>query len=111
MTDQTKLMIIKILHTFIWLVFVALIFYVLYSGIADDINIYSWIAIAGVLLEGIVLLMFGMYCPLTLMARRYSSSEMDNFDIFLPNWLARYNKPIFTSIFVFAVILILIRSL
>jgi hypothetical protein len=35
--------------------------------------------------EGIVLLIFKMRCPLTVIAMRYSDSNKDNFDIFLPN--------------------------
>ena len=109
MKPSTKLLIIKWVHTGIWLFFVVIIFYILYSGIINDINIYTWIAIAIVLMEGIVLLIYKMFCPLTILARKYSDSSKDNFDIFLPNWLARHNKAIFTTIFVIGVILILVR--
>jgi hypothetical protein len=34
---------------------------------------------------------------ITVIARKYSDSTKDNFDIFLPNWLAKYNKLIYTS--------------
>ncbi len=44
------------------------------------------------------LLVFGMSCPLTVLARRLSSSQRANFDIFLPEWLARYNKAICSAI-------------
>ncbi|MBL7775062.1 MAG: hypothetical protein JNK89_03620 [Saprospiraceae bacterium] len=102
---------IKIVHTLIWAFFVAIIFYTLYCGIADRVTAYTWIAIGLVVLEGVVLLIFNMYCPLTVLARRYSDSEKDNFDIYLPNWLARHNKRIFTSIFLVAVALVLLRVL
>jgi hypothetical protein len=59
--------------------------------------------------EGIVLLIFKMFCPLTVLARNYSDSKKDNFDIFLPNWLAKYNKIIFTSLFVLGLVLVLFR--
>ena len=39
-------------------------------------------------------------CPLTDWAARYTSNRADNSDIFLPIWLARYNKVIFGSLFV-----------
>ena len=100
MSDADKLLTIKLVHTLIWAFFVAVIFYVLYSGLADNVTIYTWIGIWLVIGEGLVLLLFRMYCPLTLLARKYSDSERDNFDIFLPNWLARHNKLIFTSIFI-----------
>ena len=110
MDSSGKLLTIKLLHTVIWAFFVAVIFYILYSGIADKVNIYTWIGIALVIGEGLTLLIFKMFCPLTLIARKYSDSEKDNFDIFLPNWLAKHNKVIFTSIFIVAVIIVLYRT-
>jgi hypothetical protein len=50
------------------------------------------------ILEGIVLVVFKFFCPLTIIARRYSDSTKENFDIYLPNWLAKHNKLIYTSI-------------
>ena len=109
MTNTRKLFLIKILHTIIWVLFVAVIFYIVYSGITDTVTTYTWIGIGVILGEGLVLLLFKMYCPLTVIARKYSDSQKDNFDIFLPNWLAKYNKLIFTSIFILGVLLVLYR--
>jgi len=39
-------------------------------------------------------------CPLTDVAARYTDDRADNFDIYLPLWLARYNKHIFGLLFV-----------
>ncbi len=111
MNPAKKLLAIKLIHTLIWAFFVVVIFYVLYSGIANKITPYTWIGIALVIGEGVTLLIFHMFCPLTLIARKYSNSEKDNFDIFLPNWLAKYNKQIFTTIFIVAVFLVLYRVL
>ncbi len=105
-----KLFWIKLVHTLIWLFFVIVIFYVLYSGITGNINIYTWVGIGLVIGEGAVLLIFKMFCPLTLLARKYSDSTKDNFDIFLPNWLAKNNKLIFTTIFLVGFILVLTRA-
>ena len=109
MTNTRKLFLIKILHTIIWVLFVAVIFYIVYSGITDTVTTYTWIGIGVILGEGLVLLLFKMYCPLTVIARKYSDSQQHNFDIFLPNWLAKYNKLIFTSIFILGVLLVLYR--
>ena len=110
-TNRAVLVRIKILHTLIWAFFVSIILYILYSGVYDHITIYTWIAIALVIGEGIVLMIFGMFCPLTVWARKYSDSEADNFDIYLPNWLARNNKIIFTSIFMVGLIWVIYRHL
>ena len=109
--QRYMLFVIRIIHTLIWLIFVAVIFYILYSGISNNINVYTWIGIGLIMGEGAVLLIFKMFCPLTLLARKYSDSQRDNFDIFLPNWLAKHNKIIFTSIYIFGVIIVLVRTI
>ena len=104
-----KLLIIKITHTMIWLFFNVVIFYLLYAVIVNKIDKWVWICVGLVVLEGLVLVLFNMFCPLTVMARKYSDSTKDNFDIFLPNWLAKYNKLIYTSIFGVAVLILVYR--
>jgi hypothetical protein len=111
MSTALKLVSIKLVHTAIWAVFVTAIGYVIYCGLANDIAQYTWIAAGVVILEGLVLLIFGGRCPLTLIARNYSDSNQENVDIFLPNWLARYNKLIFTSLYVVGLILVGYRLL
>lgn len=111
MNHTNKLLAIKLIHTLIWMFFVAVIFYVVYSGITGAINTYTWLGIVLVIGEGIVLLLFRMFCPLTVLARKYSDSQKDNFDIFLPNWLAKHNKLIFTTIFLIGLVLVMIRTL
>lgn len=107
--DNNKLITIKLAHTLIWAFFVAVILYIVYSGITNSVTIYTWIGIGLVIGEGLVLLMFKMYCPLTVLARNYSDSKKANFDIFLPNWLAKHNKVIFTSIFILGLIVVMAR--
>ena len=82
-----------------------------YAVIVDKIDKFVWIGIALILMEGIVLLLFRKMCPLTIMARKYSESTQDNFDIYLPNWLAKYTKLIYTSFFVVIIIGLVIRIL
>ena len=83
---------IKIIHTLIWGLFNVVLFYMAYAVIVNNIDKYVWIGIGLILLEGLVLLYFKKMCPLTIMARKYSESTKDNFDIYLPNWRAKYNK-------------------
>ena len=111
MNVSQKLLAIKLIHTIIWAFFVAVIFFVLYSGITNTITDYTWISIGLIIGEGLTLLFFKMFCPLTLLARKYSDSKKDNFDIFLPNWLAKYNKLIFTTIFLIGLVLVILRAL
>lgn len=111
MKPRDKLLIIKLVHTIIWMFFVLVIFYILFSGISNRINSFTWIGIGLIIFEGLVLLIFKMYCPLTILARNYSNSQRENFDIFLPNFLAKYNKIIFTSIFLLGLIIVIFRTL
>lgn len=110
MNQSEKLLLIKWVHTLIWIFFVFAIFYILYSGISNKITPFTWMAILLIFGEGVVLLIFKKFCPLTIIARKYSDSDKDNFDIFLPNWLARYNKEIFTTIFIIGLLMVLLRT-
>lgn len=110
MKASHKLTIIKSVHTLIWAFFVTVILFILYCGIFNRIDTLTWIAIGLIIGEGIVLLVFKMFCPLTLIARKYSDSTNDNFDIFLPNWLARHNKLIFTTLYLLGLIMVLVRK-
>ena len=92
-------------------VFVAAILTVLYSEIANSLTVYTWIASGLVVVEGLILVAFKSHCPLTLLAQKYSSSTKDNFDIFLPEWLARYNKLIFTGLYIIGLVLVGYRLL
>jgi hypothetical protein len=109
-SQMNKLVLIKSIHTLIWIFFVTVIFYVVYSGFFNEINLLTWIAIISVFLEALVLLIFKMSCPLTVVARKYSDSPKANFDIYLPNWLARYNKEIFTTIFMIGLLMVLFHT-
>jgi len=96
MTRDQSLILVKIVHTLIWVFFNFVIFYMLYAVIAGKIGFWLWVGYILVALEGLTLLAFRFYCPLTILARKYSDSTKDNFDIYLPLWLARYNKQIYT---------------
>lgn len=109
MKSTTKLKIVKLIHTVIWLMFNVVIFYMLYAVIANKIDIFVWAGIGIIILEGVVLTIFSKMCPLTLIARRYSDSDKANFDIFLPNWLAKYNKLIYTTIFIITLCILIYR--
>lgn len=111
MQNHQKLLLVKLVHTIIWAFFVTVIGYVVYAGVFNQINTPVWIAIGFVILEGFVLLMNDGKCPLTNIGARYTADRNDAFDIFLPNWLAKHNKLIFTSIFAAGVVLVLYRAL
>jgi hypothetical protein len=111
MTANIKLVLVKILHTIIWVFFNVVIFYLLYAVVIDKIDKWIWICISLIILEVIILIVFKKICPITLIARKYSDSQKSNFDIYLPNWLAKYNKEIYTVIVLIAVVILIYRLL
>lgn len=111
MEGKNKLLLVKLLHTIIWVFFAGLVFYILFAGLNNAVSRFTWIAIGLVIGEGLVLAIFRWNCPLTIIARNYSDSTMENFDIFLPEWLAKHNKSIFTTLFLIGLILAIIRSI
>jgi hypothetical protein len=48
-------------------------------------------------------------CPLTAVAARYTEDRRANFDIYLPEWLARYNKEIFGTLLVAGLVYAVLR--
>jgi hypothetical protein len=111
MKSETKLTLIKIIHTAIWIFFNFVIFYMLYAALANKLDIWLWIGYGFVSLEGLILLTFRFVCPLTLIARKYSNSTKDNFAIYLPNWLSKYTFLIYTTIFSIATIITIYQLL
>ena len=109
MNDNTKLVLVKTIHTIIWVFFNIVIFYFLYAVIINKIDKWVWISIGLIFMEGLLLLIFRSYCPVTLIAQKYSDSDKANFDIYLPNWLAKYNKKIYSAIVLAAIIILLFR--
>ena len=111
LSDEGKLIAIKLIHTVTWLVFVAAILYVCYAGAFNKVNSLVWYCIGLVLIEGIVLLMNKWKCPITSLAHKYTDTHPIGFDIFLPKWLAKYNKFLFSTLFFIGVLLVLWRTI
>lgn len=108
---ETKLVLVKLLHTAIWIFFNIVIFYLLYAVVVNKIDIWVWISLGLIGIETLILLMFKRVCPVTLLAKRYSDSERANFDIYLPHWLAKYNQLIYSSIVMLAILILFYRLL
>jgi hypothetical protein len=98
-----RLTAIKGIHTVAWTVF---------AGCIVAMPLASWrgahgtaAVLAAIVLGEVVVLAFnGWRCPLTPLAARYTDDRRPNFDIYLPAWLARYNKQIFGPLYVAGVV-------
>jgi hypothetical protein len=104
------LLVIKLLHTAIWLFFVACIVAIPIAGARSRFR-SALLLIALVLIECTVLALNRLRCPLTDLAARYTDNRSDNFDIYLPRWLARHNKTIFGTLFVLGSIFVALQWL
>ena len=99
MQDQKKLFYIKLIHTIVWLFFNGVLIYLFYALITDQINIWFWLGIGAIFVECLILIRNGWNCPISPLARKYTDSTLDNFDIFLPNLIAKYNIHIYSTLF------------
>lgn len=90
---------VKIAHTVAWAFFAGCIVALPVVAWQEKFSVAA-VLIAVVLLEVLILLANRFRCPLTDVAARYTDDRRDNFDIYLPLWLARYNKQIFGALFV-----------
>jgi hypothetical protein len=90
---------IKLLHTVIWAILAGSILVLPLAGVLRRFR-RAAILTGLVLLECGVLAVNGGRCPLSDFAQRFTDSHANNFDIYLPNWLAQYNKVIFGVLFI-----------
>lgn len=97
--NNYRLRVVKFVHTVVWAFFASCVFGILIAAFQRRFAL-AGILIGFVTLESVVLLVNAWRCPLTGLAARYTEDRRDNFDIYLPLWLARYNKEIFGSLFV-----------
>jgi hypothetical protein len=103
MADRSRrfnaLVAIKLLHTAVWGLLAGCI---LALPIAPLLHRFDWAIILTliILAECGVLAFNKGRCPLTNLAARFTEDRADNFDIYLPNWVARHNKAIFGTLFV-----------
>ena len=110
MRPDAALRTIKLLHTVIWALFVLCIVAIPLLGYMGRFRQAAWL-VCIVLVEVLVLVLNKLRCPLTDIAARYTADRHDNFDIYLPLWLARHNKSIFGILFVLGSLFTLARWL
>jgi hypothetical protein len=99
MKAEAALRAIKVLHTAIWLLFALCIVAIPVFAYLGRVRPAAWL-VGLVLVEVLVLVCNRMRCPLTDLAARYTDDRRDNFDIYLPLWLARNNKSIFGTLLI-----------
>ena len=98
------------MHTVVWAGFAGCIVGDSAADAAGRFRLAALLALI-VLGEVVVLAVDRWRCPLTPLAARYTEDRRANFDIYLPEWLARYNKEIFGPLYVAGVVFLMVRWL
>src|SRR4030095_5129458 len=111
MTTTTKLTIVKTVHTAICVFYNSVLFYMAWAVTVDRIDKWFWTCLVLIIIECLILLRFKQICPITLVARKYSDSTRHNFDIYLPEWLAKHNKAIYSIILIIILSFLVYRLL
>jgi len=108
MHDTTRLRIVKIVHTIAWAFFASCVVLILVATSRGRLDLAA-VLIGIVAIESLVLVVNGWRCPLTDVAARYTEDRRPNFDIYLPTWLAQYNKEIFGTLYVVGIVWTVVR--
>ncbi len=101
--DAALLRIVKFAHTVAWAFFAGSTLAITVCAALNRFEA-ALLFIGIVFVEGLILVVNGWRCPLTDIAARYTDDRRDNFDIYLPEWLARHNKTIFTILYVLGIL-------
>jgi hypothetical protein len=99
---------IKLIHTIIWFVFASCIFAIPTFALLGDYILAVLFSVI-VLVEVLVLVFNRGHCPISLFAARFTNDRRANFDIYLPEGLARHNKLIFGVVYLACLIFTLTR--
>lgn len=99
---------VKLVHTVVWAFFAGSIVAIPVLASAQRYRA-AFVFIGVVFVEVLILGVNGMRCPLTAVAARYTHDRRDNFDIYLPEWLARHNKTVFGLLYVLGIIFTIAR--
>lgn len=107
-SDTRSLRAVKVIHTVVWAFFAGSIFAIPVLAWQRALRAAS-IVIGIVFVEVLILVVNRMSCPLTAVAARYTDDRRANFDIYLPEWLARHNKQVFGLLYVAGILLTVAR--
>ncbi len=103
------LTVLKTVHTLVWLIMTAANFSAFYLALSGKFNWLFFFCVALLGGEIVVIVVNGWHCPLTDVMAKYTTERQANFDIYLPEWLARNNIKIFSALIGLEIVTVLIR--
>jgi uncharacterized membrane protein len=95
---------IKVIHTIVWGFFASCIVAIPVFALRAQYSLAA-LLIGVVCIEILILVLNSWRCPLTTIAARYTDERRANFDIYLPEWVARHNKWLFGALYIAGILL------
>lgn len=105
------LRLLKTMHTIIWALMAGANFLAFYGALIGRFDAWFWVPASLLALEILIMAINRWKCPLTTIVEKYTQERQANFDIYLPEWLARYNVQIFAGLMVVEVLIVLSKRL
>jgi hypothetical protein len=106
-----SLVFIKSIHTAIFVVMNVCLAIVILEVITDRISYLSWLSIAALLTESVVLVANGWRCPISIYAQNVGATDGHESDIFLPLWFTDRIPLVYGSILAVTLLVFVIRLL
>jgi hypothetical protein len=107
--ESGPVILVKSLHMMIAVFLSALEIYLIYSALSGEITPWTWLAAALLVFEGVVYVLSGWRCPLTIYAEWLGASQGSVTHLVLPRWLADRFIQICAVGLVFSVLILLAR--
>jgi hypothetical protein len=109
-TDGQRLVLVRTIHTAIYLVMASAAFVVLYGGVTGAHGRWLWLAAGLIGVESVVFGASGLKCPLTAVAVKYGAQENTTlFDTFLPERVTRHTFLVFGPVVLLGFVLLALR--
>ena len=109
MNTARALLLVRWIHTVIYVVMVVAIGILLHAGITGHSGLWLWLALGLLAIESIVFFGNRMRCPLTALAVRYGAEKGYAFDTLLPERVTRYTFRFFGTLTVLGLVLMILR--
>ncbi len=106
-----SLLFIKLIHTAVFIAMNVFLAILIFEVIADRISFLSWLSIAALLIESVVLVANGWRCPISIYAEKIGATDGHESDIFLPLWFTDQIPLVYGSILAITLLFFVIRLL
>ena len=102
---------IKTVHTLLFVFMIIWVSITFFTLLLDKISYLTWVGIGLIIFEGLVLIVNGWKCPLTVYAENLGAGDGSVAGIFLPKFIADQMLRIFGMVSVICFMMLLVRLL